>query len=75
MCIRDRATPAGRSGHKGSVLPYKMVFVRKFLTAQQMKETGTNKTWKAKSRIVMCGTFASENEVFCDSASTQNVEI
>eukprot|EP00975_Prorocentrum_lima_P015342 3249521-Prorocentrum_lima.AAC.1 len=36
------ATPEERSGQQGSVLPCKMVFVRKFLTPQQMQEPETN---------------------------------
>ena len=39
-----------------------MVFVKKFLTPQQMKEAQTTKTWKAKSRMVICGNFAIETE-------------
>eukprot|EP00975_Prorocentrum_lima_P066125 12907382-Prorocentrum_lima.AAC.1 len=56
------ATQAQRSGRQGSILPCKTVCVRKFLTPQHMKEKGTTKTWKAKSRTVRCGNFASENQ-------------
>eukprot|EP00975_Prorocentrum_lima_P012379 2623859-Prorocentrum_lima.AAC.1 len=52
-----------------------MVIVRKFLTPRQMKETGTTKTWKAKTHMVICGIFASESQALCDSTSTQNVDI
>eukprot|EP00975_Prorocentrum_lima_P068453 12920812-Prorocentrum_lima.AAC.1 len=52
-----------------------MVFVKKFLTPQQMKEGNTAKTWKAKSRMVMCGNFATDTEKLCESTSTQNVDI
>eukprot|EP00975_Prorocentrum_lima_P064778 12899580-Prorocentrum_lima.AAC.1 len=40
-----------------------------------MKETGTNKTWKAESRTVTCGNFASENQAVCVSTLTHNVDI
>eukprot|EP00975_Prorocentrum_lima_P033307 6988373-Prorocentrum_lima.AAC.1 len=40
-----------------------------------MKETGPTKTWKAKSRMAICGNFASENQALCESASTHNVDI
>eukprot|EP00975_Prorocentrum_lima_P068516 12921158-Prorocentrum_lima.AAC.1 len=52
-----------------------MVFARKFLTPQQMKETGTTKTGKAKSRMVICGNFASESQAWCESTSTHNVHL
>eukprot|EP00975_Prorocentrum_lima_P031087 6528551-Prorocentrum_lima.AAC.1 len=52
------ATPRERSFYKGKVLPCKMVFVKKFLTPQQIKDSNTTKTWKAKSRMVICGSFA-----------------
>eukprot|EP00975_Prorocentrum_lima_P046347 9693149-Prorocentrum_lima.AAC.1 len=52
-----------------------MVFVKKFLTPQQMKESNTTKTWKAKSRMVICGNFATDTERLCNSTSTTNVEI
>eukprot|EP00975_Prorocentrum_lima_P017471 3690010-Prorocentrum_lima.AAC.1 len=50
-----------------------MVLVKKFLTPQQMKET--TKTWKAKSKMVICGNFATDTERLCESTSTQNVDI
>eukprot|EP00975_Prorocentrum_lima_P045192 9465892-Prorocentrum_lima.AAC.1 len=40
-----------------------------------MKDARTTKTWKAKSRIAMCGNFASENQAVCESTSTHNVGI
>eukprot|EP00975_Prorocentrum_lima_P055084 11548265-Prorocentrum_lima.AAC.1 len=40
-----------------------------------MKESNTTKTWKAKSRMVMCGNFAIDTERLCESTSTQNVDI
>eukprot|EP00975_Prorocentrum_lima_P055633 11664034-Prorocentrum_lima.AAC.1 len=40
-----------------------------------MKEIGATKTWKAKSRMVMCGNFASENLALCESTSAHNVDI
>ena len=45
----------------------------KFLTPQQVRESGSTKTWKAKSRMVICGNF-SDQELLCDT-STQNVDI
>eukprot|EP00975_Prorocentrum_lima_P047762 9985458-Prorocentrum_lima.AAC.1 len=52
-----------------------MVVVQKFLTPQQIKEGKTTKTWKAKSRMVISGNFATDNERLCDSTSTQNVDV
>eukprot|EP00975_Prorocentrum_lima_P004055 881589-Prorocentrum_lima.AAC.1 len=52
-----------------------MVFVKKFLTPQQMKEGNTTKTWKAKSRMVISGNFATDTERLCESTSTHNVDI
>eukprot|EP00975_Prorocentrum_lima_P008614 1839830-Prorocentrum_lima.AAC.1 len=40
-----------------------------------MKENGTTKTWKAKSGMVICGNFASENQALCESTSAHNVDI
>eukprot|EP00975_Prorocentrum_lima_P039951 8393490-Prorocentrum_lima.AAC.1 len=39
-----------------------MVFVQKFLTPQQMKESNTTKALEAKSRMVICGKFATDTE-------------
>eukprot|EP00975_Prorocentrum_lima_P052905 11088723-Prorocentrum_lima.AAC.1 len=47
-----------KASYHGKILPYKMVFVKKFLTPQEMKEGNTTKTWTAKSRMVICGNFA-----------------
>eukprot|EP00975_Prorocentrum_lima_P003341 735645-Prorocentrum_lima.AAC.1 len=52
-----------------------MVFANKFLTPQQMKEGNTTKTWKARSRMVICGKFAIDNERLCESTSTHHVDI
>eukprot|EP00975_Prorocentrum_lima_P034862 7325564-Prorocentrum_lima.AAC.1 len=52
-----------------------MVSVKKFLTPQQIKERKTTKTWKAKSRMVEGGNFATGNERLCDSTLTQSVDI
>eukprot|EP00975_Prorocentrum_lima_P070117 12930177-Prorocentrum_lima.AAC.1 len=52
-----------------------MVFVQKFLTPQQMKDSNTTKTCKAKSKMVMCGNFATDTERLCESTLTQNVDI
>eukprot|EP00975_Prorocentrum_lima_P002035 442142-Prorocentrum_lima.AAC.1 len=52
-----------------------MVLVRKILTPQQMRETETIKTWKAKSGMVICGNSASKNQALCESTSTHNVDI
>eukprot|EP00975_Prorocentrum_lima_P034170 7180934-Prorocentrum_lima.AAC.1 len=35
-----------------------MVCVRKYVTQHQMKESGTNNSWTATSRMVICGNFA-----------------
>eukprot|EP00975_Prorocentrum_lima_P043414 9116161-Prorocentrum_lima.AAC.1 len=40
-----------------------------------MKETGATKTWKVKSRMVICGNSATTNQALCESTSTQNVDI
>eukprot|EP00971_Amphidinium_carterae_P065543 1298839-Amphidinium_carterae.1 len=60
-----------------TILPCKMVFVKKVLTPAQVdkihKETGQRKTWKAKSRMVICGNFSTEQLI--DDLSTQNVDI
>eukprot|EP00975_Prorocentrum_lima_P066850 12911577-Prorocentrum_lima.AAC.1 len=40
-----------------------------------MKDSNTTKAWKAKSRMVMCGKFATDADRLCDSTSTQNVDI
>eukprot|EP00975_Prorocentrum_lima_P018357 3865770-Prorocentrum_lima.AAC.1 len=47
----QEATPEERSSYKGRVLPCKLVFVKKFLTPQQIKEGKVTKSWKAKSRM------------------------
>eukprot|EP00975_Prorocentrum_lima_P010597 2249689-Prorocentrum_lima.AAC.1 len=52
-----------------------MVFVKKFLTPQQMKESNATKTWEAKSRMVNCGNLATDTERLCESTSTQKVDI
>eukprot|EP00975_Prorocentrum_lima_P065866 12906003-Prorocentrum_lima.AAC.1 len=52
-----------------------MVFVKKFLTPQQMKDGNTTKTWKARSRMVTYGNFATDTERLCESTSTENVDI
>eukprot|EP00975_Prorocentrum_lima_P070016 12929592-Prorocentrum_lima.AAC.1 len=36
------------SAYQGKILPCKMVFVKRFLTPQQSKESETTKTWKGK---------------------------
>ncbi len=69
----QEATFKERQEYKGKVLPCTMVFVKKFLTPQQVRESGSTKTWKAKSRMVICGNF-SDQELLCDT-STQNVDI
>eukprot|EP00975_Prorocentrum_lima_P044050 9237405-Prorocentrum_lima.AAC.1 len=40
-----------------------------------MEEAGTNKTWKGKSRMVVCGIFATESGTLCSSTSAQNVDL
>eukprot|EP00975_Prorocentrum_lima_P023165 4874027-Prorocentrum_lima.AAC.1 len=40
-----------------------------------MKESSTTKTWKAKSRMVICGNVATDIERLCDSTPTENVDI
>eukprot|EP00975_Prorocentrum_lima_P022737 4788268-Prorocentrum_lima.AAC.1 len=52
-----------------------MVVVKKCFTPQQMKEHETTKTLKAKSRMVICGNFATDTERLWQSTSTQNVDI
>eukprot|EP00975_Prorocentrum_lima_P056410 11825711-Prorocentrum_lima.AAC.1 len=52
-----------------------MVFVKKFLTPQQTKESQTTKTCKAKRRMVIGGNFATGHEMLWDSTSTRNVDI
>eukprot|EP00975_Prorocentrum_lima_P038494 8089908-Prorocentrum_lima.AAC.1 len=39
-----------------------------------MKEAGTNETWKAKTGMVICGKFATENAALCDSTFTHNID-
>eukprot|EP00975_Prorocentrum_lima_P035081 7373054-Prorocentrum_lima.AAC.1 len=40
-----------------------------------MKYINTTKTWKAKSRMVICGHLATGTEKLCESTSTHNVDI
>eukprot|EP00975_Prorocentrum_lima_P009890 2104265-Prorocentrum_lima.AAC.1 len=47
----QEVTSRERSSYQGKIFPSKMVFLKKFLTPQQMKEGNTAKTWKAKSRM------------------------
>eukprot|EP00975_Prorocentrum_lima_P038036 8000257-Prorocentrum_lima.AAC.1 len=47
----QEAVPVEKSPYKGRLLPCKMVFVRTLQTPQQIKESNTTKTWKAKSRM------------------------
>eukprot|EP00975_Prorocentrum_lima_P027081 5694354-Prorocentrum_lima.AAC.1 len=46
------------SFYQGKILACKMVCAKKFLTPQQMKESNTTETWKAKRRMLICGNFA-----------------
>eukprot|EP00975_Prorocentrum_lima_P029287 6149912-Prorocentrum_lima.AAC.1 len=59
---RLEGLPEVTSSYQGTILPCKMVFVKKFLTPKQMKERNTTKTWKAKSRMVICGNLAIDTE-------------
>eukprot|EP00975_Prorocentrum_lima_P016306 3458304-Prorocentrum_lima.AAC.1 len=45
----QEATPEERPSYKGRVLPFKMAFAKKFLAPQQIKNSKTTKSWKAKS--------------------------
>eukprot|EP00975_Prorocentrum_lima_P005066 1102145-Prorocentrum_lima.AAC.1 len=47
----QEVTSKDTSSYQGTILPCKLVFVKKFLTPQQMKESNTTKTWTAKSRM------------------------
>eukprot|EP00975_Prorocentrum_lima_P059970 12575237-Prorocentrum_lima.AAC.1 len=58
----QEVTPKERASYYGKILPCKMVFVKKFLTPHQMREGNTTKTCKAKSRMVVCGNFATDTE-------------
>eukprot|EP00975_Prorocentrum_lima_P001498 323886-Prorocentrum_lima.AAC.1 len=40
-----------------------------------MRDSNTTKTWKAKSRMVIWGDFATDTERLCESTLTQNVDI
>eukprot|EP00975_Prorocentrum_lima_P065172 12901898-Prorocentrum_lima.AAC.1 len=40
-----------------------------------MKERNTTKTWKAKSRMVMCGSFAIDTEGLCNTIPTQHADV
>eukprot|EP00975_Prorocentrum_lima_P056142 11772606-Prorocentrum_lima.AAC.1 len=40
-----------------------------------MKEGNVTKTWEAKRRMVIWGTFATDTEQLCESTSTHNVDI
>ncbi len=62
----QEATFKEKQEYQGKVLPCEVVVVEKFLTPLLVQESGTTKTWKAKSRMVICGSF-SDQELLCDT--------